>query len=177
MTFLTDFSYRTPPVAASEKEISNFLFRDIFISNVSNNLTSTIFHTSTRPFTELYQFYSRIYITRLIKCLVNRAYKINNTWIKLNGDLLNTTNIQKRNSYTTYIVDKVIKKYTKKKVSTEHSQIAKSDTSKLRYIKLPYIEKMSQQLHNELQKLFKQCCKKFLVFNSRALISQISCSP
>ena len=33
---------------------------------------------------------------------------------------------------------------------------------------------MSQQLHNELQKLFKQCCKKFLVFHSRALISQIS---
>ena len=33
------FSYRTPSLTASEKKISNFLFRDIFISNVNSNLT------------------------------------------------------------------------------------------------------------------------------------------
>ena len=33
-----------------------------------------------------------VYKIRLMKCLVDRAYEIRNTWIKLNDDLMNIKN-------------------------------------------------------------------------------------
>ena len=84
-------------------------FLDVLIKNSDNNFTTTTFHKST--FTGLLlnysSFTSRFYKIGLIKCLVDRAYKINNTWSILNTDFENIKKILRRNSYPLHIIEKI----------------------------------------------------------------------
>ena len=48
----------------------------------------------------------------LIKCLIDRAYKINNTWPGFHDDVSKIKDVLKRNSYPQFILDKIIKKLT-----------------------------------------------------------------
>ena len=91
-------------------------FTDVFINNVNNNLTTSVFHKSTYGglLEDFTSFTYRAYKIDLIKCLIDRAYKINNTWIKVNSGLINIKSILKRSSYPTHRVDKVDKSTLKK---------------------------------------------------------------
>ena len=63
------------------------LFLDVFISNVNNNLTTSVFYKST--------YTGRFLSAKLdsFKCLIEAAYKISNSWIKSNDDLMNIKNV------------------------------------------------------------------------------------
>ena len=96
--------------------------------------TST-FHKSTYSGLLLnYTSYtSRFYKIGLIKCLIDRAYKINNTWSGFHDDVSKIKDVLKRKSYTPFILDKMIKAYTDK-IHYNNNKVS-SEINKLRYFK------------------------------------------
>ena len=64
--------------------------------------------------------------------------------------------VLKRNSYPSFILDKIIKAYIDK-IRYKNNKVL-SDVNKLRYFKLPYISKYSEQVQKK-KKLCKQYCK------------------
>ena len=62
----------------------------------------------------------------------------------------------KRNSYPPFILDKIIKAYINK-IHYNNNKVS-SEINKLRYFKLPYIGKYSEQVQKKITKLCKQYC-------------------
>ena len=74
-----------------EKEAQHKLpFLDVLLNNTDpNSLLTRVYHekTFTGLLTNYFSFTSYSYKVGLIRTLVNRAYKINNTWLGLHEDL------------------------------------------------------------------------------------------
>ena len=107
-------------------------------------------------------FTSRFYKIGLIKCLIDRTYKINNSWPGFHDDVSKIKDVLKRNSYPPFILDKIIKAYFDK----IHYKKVSFEVNKLRYFKLPYIGKYSEQVQKKLTKL----CKKYYKENNVKII-------
>ena len=141
------------------KQINHSIaFLDVFISGINNqNLTLQIQHKST--YTGLLfnfkSFTSFSYKISLIKCLIDRSFKICNNWNSLENDIKNLKFNLIKNAYPPLLVDKVIKKYLHYKFSSNQNQL--KDTLDVHYFKLPYIGNLSHHIKNKLSKL----CKKF----------------
>ena len=113
-------------------------------------------------------FTSFSYKISLIKCLIDRSFKICNNWNSHHNDIENIKSNLIKKAFLPFLVDKVIKKYLDYKFSSNQNQLkGKSD---INYFKLPYISKLSHHIKNKLSKLCKEFCKEnfniMLVFNS-----------
>ena len=88
---------------------------DAVIDNSQNILkTSTYRSTYSGLLLNYTSFTSRFYKIGLMKCLIDRAYKIHNTWPDFHGDVCKSKDVLKRNSYPPFILDKIIKAYIDK---------------------------------------------------------------
>ncbi|CAH3163784.1 unnamed protein product, partial [Pocillopora meandrina] len=47
----------------------------------------------------------------LIKTLVDRAYKINNTWLRFHEDINNLIDILKKNLFPAHLIEKIINQH------------------------------------------------------------------
>ena len=158
------FSYlnsRHPNVKFTmEKEVNQVIpFLDVLIDNRSNILNTTTYHKSTYSglLLNFDSFTSRFYKISLIKCLIDRAYKINNTWASFHNDVTKIKETLKRNSFPPFLIDKITKPYLNKVHSNSDQSNRESD--KRRFYKLPYIGKYSEQVQKKLSKICKQFCK------------------
>ena len=91
-------------------------FLDVLIDNCSNILNTTTYHKSTYSglLLNFDSFTSRFYKISLIKCLIDRAYKINNTWASFHNDVTKIKETLKRNSFPPFLIDKIAKSYFNK---------------------------------------------------------------
>ena len=94
-----------------EKESENRLpFLDVLIDNNQVPVLTTVFRKST--FTGLLMnftsFTSYSYKLGLIKTLIDRAYKINNTWLGFHQETTKIRDFLLKNSYPAHIIDKAI---------------------------------------------------------------------
>ena len=112
----------------------------------------------------------------LIKCLIDRWFKICNNWNSFYKDIERIKSNLIKNAYPPFLIDKVIKKYLDHKFSSNQNQL--KATSDVYYFKLPYIGKVLHHIKNELSKLWKEFCKENfnikLVFNSFKIKSYFS---
>ena len=115
-----------------ETEVNKIiLFLDVFIDNSQNILKTSTYHKFTYSglLLNCNSFTSRFYKIGLIKCLIHRSYKINNTWSGSHDDVSEIKDILKRNSYPPFILDKIIKDcidkihYNNNKVSSEVNKL------------------------------------------------------
>ena len=70
-----------------EKNIDNKIaFLDTLIDNINGNITTQTYHKSTYTglLLNFNSFTPFSYKTGLVKCLIDRAFKINNTWTGFN---------------------------------------------------------------------------------------------
>ena len=108
------------------------------------------------------------YKISLIKCLMDRSFKICNNWNSFHNDIENIKSNLIKNAYPPFLIDKVIKKYLDYKFSSKQNQL--KDKSDIHYLKLPYIGNLSHHIKNKLSRLCKKFCKENLniklVFNS-----------
>ena len=148
---------------------SNFL--DVFISGINNQyLTLQTYHklTYTGLLLNFKSFTSFSYKISLIKCLIDRSFKICNNWNSFHNDIENIKSNLIKNAYPPSLINKVIKKYLDYKFSSNQSQL--KDTPDVHYFKLPYIGNLSHHIKKKLSKLCKEFCKENfnikLVFNS-----------
>ena len=108
------------------------------------------------------------YKISLIKCLIDRPFKICNNWNSFHNDIESIKSNLIKNAYPPCLIDKVIKKYLNYKFSSNQNQLR--DRPDIHYFKLTYIGNLSHHIKNKLSKLCKEFCKENfdikLVFNS-----------
>ena len=163
LNFLNFLNKRHPNIKFTiEKQINHSIaFLDVFISGINNqNLTLETYPKSTYTglLLNFKSFTSFSYKISLIKCLIDRSFKICNNWNSFHNDIENIKSNLIKNAYPQFLIDKVIKKYLDYKFSTNQNQL--KDTSDVHYFKLPYSGNLS---HKEF------CKENFnikLVFNS-----------
>ena len=97
-----------------EKQINHSIaFLDAFISGVNNqNLTLQTNYklTHTSLFLNLNSFTSFSYKISLMKCLVNRSFKICNNWNSFHIDIESIKSDLIKKAYVLFLIDKFIKK-------------------------------------------------------------------
>ena len=114
-----------------EKQVNQSIaFLDVFISGVDNqNLTLQTYHklTYTGLLLNCKSFTSFSYKISLIKCLIDRSFKICNNWNSFQKDIESIKSNLIKNAYPPFLINKVIKKYLDYKFSSNQNQL--KDTS------------------------------------------------
>ena len=135
-------------------------FLNVLVSSKPNLITSVYRKpTYTGLLTNFFSFTPSKYKNGLIKTLLDRCYKINNTWVGFDKDLENLTKTLDKNQFPTKLINKVTKKDLNLKLDKrplENNTEVKTDT---RFFKLPYIAKYSNIAQKKIQDLAKTFCK------------------
>ena len=163
--FLIFLNNRHPNVKFTiEKQINHSIaFLDVFISNINNqNFTIQTYHKWAYNglllnFKKFTLFSCKI---SLIKCLIDRSFKICNNWNSFHNDIENIKSNLIKNAYSPFFIDRVTKKYLDYKFSSNRNQL--KDKSDVHYFKLPYIGNVSHHIKMKLSKLSKEFCKEIL---------------
>ena len=122
-----------------QQKKSNF-FLDTLIKNNGENVSATIFRkkaiigfcTNSLSFTQL------SYKIVLAKTLVHRDFKICSNWCLFDDEVNNIKKYLEKNSYSKGFIERKIKTYLEKQFNIEPTKA--SNSAKLNYYKLPYIE-------------------------------------
>ena len=110
-------------------------------------------------------FTFKFYKLGLIKTLIDRAYKINNTTQGFQNDIKNLSVILKRNLFPSWLIDKSVKDYLRKVKTTEQDiDTSTFDASKCHFYKLPYIGFYSSYTGKKISSIINKYCKG-LIFN------------
>ena len=134
-------------------------FLDVLISGINNqNLTLQTYRRSayTALLLSFRSFTSFSYKLNLIKCLIDKSFKICNNWNSFHNDIENTKSNLIKNAYPPFFIDKVIKKYLDYKISSNQSQLR--DKFDVHYFKLRYIGNLS----HHIKKIFRNFAKSFI---------------
>ena len=139
LNFLDFLNNRHPNIKFKiDKQINHSIaFFDAFISGINNqNLTLQTHHKSTYTglLLNFKSFTSFSYKISLIKCLIDRSFKICNNWNSFHNDIENIKSNLIKNAYLPFLIDKVIKKYLDYKFSSNQNQLK----DKLMFITLNY---------------------------------------
>ena len=136
------------------------LFLDVLVCNKPNLVTSVYRKpTGTGLLTNFFCFTPSKYKNGLIKTLLDRCYKINNTWVHFDKDLESLTKFLNKNQLPTKLMNKVTKKYLNLKLDKrplENNTELKTDT---RFFELTYIGKYSNIAQKKIKNLVKTFCK------------------
>ena len=131
------FSYlnsRHPNVKFTmETEVHKVIpFLDVLIDNRNNILSTTTYHKLTYSglLLNFDSFTSRFYKISLIKCLIDRAYKINKTWASFHNDVTKIKETLKRNSFPPFLIDKITKSFLDKVHSNGDESNLESDKAR-----------------------------------------------
>ena len=156
LNFLDFLNKRHPNIKFTiQKQINHSIaFLDAFIPGINNqNLTLQAYHklTYTGLLLNFKSFTSFSYKISLIKCLIDRSFKICNNWNSFHNDIESIKSNLIKNAYPPFLIDKVIKRYLNYKFSSNWNQV--KDTSDVHYFKLPYIGNLSHHIRNKLSKL------------------------
>ena len=119
--------------------------------------------TFTGLLTNFFSFTSFSYKVGLIRTLVDRAYKINNSLLSFNKDVKKLTHIFKKNQFPEHLINKVVSTYLDK-----NNTSALSDNNDTVYFRLPYLP-FSNFAQRKLRTLIKTYCNNLkikLVFSS-----------
>ena len=132
-----------------EKQINHSIsFLDVFISSINNqNLTLQTYHKSTYTglLLNVKSFTSFSYKISLIKCLIDRSFKICNNWNCFHNDIENIV------SYKDY--------------KFSNNQNLLKDTPDIHYFKLPYIGSLSHISKIDFRNFAKSFVKQILTLS------------
>ena len=162
LNFLNFLNNRHPNIKFTIEKQNNhsIAFLDVFISGINNqNLTLQTYHklTYTGLLLNFKSFASFSCKISLIKCFVDRSFKIFNTLTSFRNDIESIKSNLIKNAYQSLLMDKGILKYLNYKFSSNQNQLKK--TSGIHCFKLPYISNLSHHITNKLSKLCKEFCK------------------
>ena len=98
-----------------EKEIDHKIpFLDVLINNETHFPVTSVYRkkTFTGLLTYYFSFTSHSYKLGLVRTLVDRAYKINNTWLGFHEDITKLTKILQKNLFPVPLVQNIINHYS-----------------------------------------------------------------
>ena len=110
-----------------EKHIEHSMaFLNVFISGINNqNLTLQTYDKSTYAslLLSFKSFTSFSYKISLIKCLIDRSFKICNNWNSFHNDIESIKSNLIKNAYPSFLINKVIQKYLDYKFSSNQNRL------------------------------------------------------
>ena len=135
-------------------------FLDVLLEH-SGDLITSVYRkaTFTGLMTNFTSFSPMKYKTGLVKCLVDRCYKINNTWLGFHNDRIKIFEFLQKNCFPDYILNKVTKRYLNDKLSVKQKD-EPVEENKICYFKLPYLGKISLKCQRKLRTICEKYCKK-----------------
>ena len=135
-------------------------------------------------FTNYYRFTPFKYKLGLIKTLIDKAYKINNTFQGFQNDIKNLSAILKHNFFPNWLIDKSVKGYLRKvKITEQDVDTSTSDISNCHFYKLPYIGFYSTYTGKKISSIINKYCKDlnvkviFSPFKLSIMFSPKDCIP
>ena len=144
-----------------EKEVDKKIpFLDVLIDNSQPLSPITRVYrkkTFTGLLTNYFSFTPFSYKLGLIRTLVDRTYKINNTWAGFHEDVKKLLLILRKNLFPSHIVERVIRQYITKTQTLPNTPVSPPSNS-THFFKLPYIGPFSILAQNRLRKLLKRYC-------------------
>jgi len=140
-----------------EHEVNkNLPFLDILIDN-SNSFETSTYHkpTYTGLLMNFHSFLPFQYKLGLIRTLIDRIFKITNTWSSFDLDIKKLSHTLCRNLFPPHLIEKTLSRYLHKKyeASEQVSEIVEENNIEQRYFKLPYIGNYSVVLNKKLKDL------------------------
>ena len=124
-----------------------------------------------------FSFTPYVYKIGLIQTLIDRIFKINNTWTGFDKDIKKLSNVLEKNQYPLKVIESEVKNYVNKLYGSTKSKNNESEITESRYFKLPYIGHYSTFTKTKVSKLIKTYCKDIsikLVFTNSKLINSFS---
>ena len=161
MVFLLSFSRHPNAKFSMENEVNKVIpFLDILILS-SNILNTATYHKSTYSGLSLNfdSFTSRSYKISLIKCLIDPAYKINNTWASFHNDVTEIKETLKCDSFPPFLIDRITKSYLNKVQSNSDQSNPESD--------------MNLHTLENIQSKFRKSCQKAVNSSAKTLILEL----
>ena len=143
----------------TEKE-HKLSFLDVSIDKSDANIITRIYRkvTFSGVLTNYLSFTPMKYKLGLIRCLIDRVFRINNTSSGFDQDLKHLFWILKRNCYPDHLLQKVKKIYLDAK-SIQLEPNVETTERKVIYFKLPYLGQQSIALKSKIKKLCKKFCE------------------
>ena len=155
-----------------EKEAHHKLpFLDVLVDNSNpNSILTRVYRkkTFTGLLTNYFSFTSYSYKVGLIRTLVDRAYKINNTWLGLHEDITKLMEILKKNLFPAHLIERIVNRYITGTLSN-HCPQRSLPTSPIFYFKLPYVGHFAVVTQKKIRHFIKRYCNDLdikLVFSS-----------
>ena len=155
------------------KQVNHKLpFFDVLIYNNDPNASLTRVYrkeTFTGLLINYFSSTSYSYKMGLIKTLVDRAYKVNNTWLGFHEDINKLTDILKKNLFPSHLIEKILNRYITGTQSNHYPRSSLPTTSPTFYFKLPYIGHFPAITRKKIRHFVKRYCNDLdikLVFSS-----------
>ena len=136
------------------------IFRSTLEAKCQGSFITSVYRkkTYTGLLTNYFSFTPFKYKLGLIKTLIDRAYKINNTTQGFHNDIKNFSEILKRNMFPKWLIDKSVKGFLSK-VTTTGKDASKCETSNCHFYKLPYIGYYSSYTGRKISSIVNKYCK------------------
>ena len=169
-----------------EKEIEHVLpFLDVLIDNThrSSVVTSTFRKkTFTGLLTNYFSFTPLSYKIGLIRTLIDRVFKINNTWLGFHKDITKLVFILRKNLFPVHLIDKCVYRYLNTAIDRHGSTPTPPSSNinsqgKQYFYKLPYLGRFSTVAQSKICRLVNRYCNDldiklvFTTFKLRNLFS------
>ena len=141
-----------------EREIDKKLpFLDILLDNSHPSIVTSVYRKKT--FTGLLTNYYKL---GRVRTLLDRVYKINNSWVGFHLDVKKLIFLLRKNCLPSWVIDKSIHRNLSKKMNPSlNGRDASSNSGKTstHFYKLPYVGRFSKIAQTKLRQLLKHYCK------------------
>ena len=148
-----------------ETEVNQKLpFLDVLLDNSNPpSLVTSVFRKSTYTglLTNFLSFSRFPYKLGLIRTLVDRTFKINNTWTGFHNNIKELANILGKNQFPSSLVNRTVKQYLNKFFASSLHSSALTDSNEIRthYYKLPFVGPFSTHVQRRIKNLTQRHCK------------------
>ena len=148
-----------------EREISKKLsFLDILLDNGHPSIVTSVYRkkTFTGLLTNYFSFAPLNYKLGLVRTLLDKVYKINNSWVGFHLDVKKLIFLLRKNCFPSWVIDKIIHRYLSKKMNpflTGRDASSKSGKTSTHFSKLPYVGRFSEIAQTKLRQLLEHYCK------------------
>ena len=135
---------------------------DILIRNVNTDKFQTSVYrkkTFTGLLTNFLSYVPFMYKVSLIKTLINRIFRINNSIETRNSDIMKLKDILNKNMFPPRLVNDTINQYLRNRNLDNTVTSDNEEREEISYFKLPYIGSHSDYVSKRIKLLCKQFCK------------------
>ena len=140
---------------------SSIPFLDVLITRSDDNLLTNVYRkkTYTGLLTDFFSFTARSYKLGLVKCMIDRAFKICSSRLEFQKCVDDLSVILQRNQFPFTLIDKMCSEYVDSKSVNNVSNVdVEMDTVTTKYYSIPYVGYFSNIAQKRVQKLISRYC-------------------